>query len=142
MIKLTLKEEDFINLMHNGWGFSEDGRRALFKYLNGLDDEIEFDIPKICGNWVEYQNIETANMSCKSGKIEDETIVLKCANGCVVVKEQNHKEQNYKLLRMLDTQTEYFVVEEGCVDTCRDFQQDDQIDYEEYNPQYKIVACD
>jgi hypothetical protein len=44
----------------------------------------------------------------------------------------------YKLLRKLENETEFFVVEEGCIDTCKDYQREDERIEAEHNPQYKI----
>lgn len=88
MIKLTLNEKDFINLLGKGWGFSLEARKALFRHLSKLDDDVDFNPPKICGEWTEYPSLEKAKIHYKTNdNLEDCTTVIKCASGCVVVRE-------------------------------------------------------
>jgi hypothetical protein len=72
MIKLTLNESDFMDLMNKTPGerepdsysnkFSYIGLQLLFEQLSEYEDDTnyEFDKIAICCEWTEYKNIEAA----------------------------------------------------------------------------------
>lgn len=61
MLKITVTEEMFVR-MFDEYGrsnnFSIAGRRALFAWLDELDEEIEMDVIGICCDFAEYEDIE------------------------------------------------------------------------------------
>jgi hypothetical protein len=44
----------------------------------------------------------------------------------------------YKLMRMCDDALDWEEITTGCIDTCKDYQTDDEAEYEYCNPEYKI----
>lgn len=79
--------------------FSYEGLRALFDYLEELEedtgDKIEFDPIAICCEWVEYQNIEAVSLEYDDMNdlsedeaweyLEDRTTVIKMDNGGLII---------------------------------------------------------
>ena len=62
---MTLTETDFIDLTNKYSqykdNFSYEGKKALFKYLEELEEEdfqIEFDYISLCSEYSEYDNLE------------------------------------------------------------------------------------
>jgi hypothetical protein len=48
----------------------------------------------------------------------------------------------YKLMRMCDDSLDWTLLITGCIDTCKDYQQEDEAEYEYCNPCYEIIPID
>jgi hypothetical protein len=48
----------------------------------------------------------------------------------------------YKLMRMCEDKIDWEMQITGCIDTCKDYQTDDEAEYEYCNPEYKIIPVD
>ena len=102
MIKLTMNEQDFINLMTETAGgsepdsysetFTREGLQALFEHFYNLDYDYDFDKISICCDWREYESLDSAMIDYKRAlevyqfnTLDEATTVLECSNGHVVV---------------------------------------------------------
>jgi hypothetical protein len=47
-------------------------------------------------------------------------------------------DDEYKLMRRCDDSVDWVLVTTGCIDTCKDCRQDNEIEYEYCSPEFKI----
>jgi len=80
-------ERAFVNQERTD-SFSYAGKKALFEYLESIEDEnnqMELDVVGLCGDYSEYEDIEDYNRQTNEeyedvGKLEDTMIVIKIEN--------------------------------------------------------------
>jgi hypothetical protein len=95
MITKTLNKYDFINEFETSAErkdqFSYNALSALYDFIDNYSEDCsepyEFDMIAICCEWMEYNTIEQAakDYSVSSSELEDNTMVLECDNGHVMV---------------------------------------------------------
>tara|TARA_R110001632_G_scaffold17376_2_gene55122 strand:- start:513 stop:809 length:297 start_codon:yes stop_codon:yes gene_type:complete len=95
MITKTLNKYDFINEFETSTErkdqFSYNALSSLYDFIEGYCEDCsetyEFDMIAICCEWTEYNTKEEAakDYSVSPSELEDNTPVLECDNGHVMV---------------------------------------------------------
>lgn len=100
----TVSQWDFVRAfddMNRGNNFSQDGRIALFDFLEEVNPDSELDVIAICSDFSEYSNLnelkEEYSHLLEDEEFEDddevldffrdETVVLELSNGGVIIQQ-------------------------------------------------------
>jgi len=100
----TISQWDFVRAfaeMNRETNFSEEGRIALFEFLEEVNPDSELDVIAICCDFTEYANVkdlkadyshllEDEDLSDDDEVLEffrDETVVLELSNGGVIIQQ-------------------------------------------------------
>ena len=88
MIIKILSEKDFLDLLYGDWTYTDEAKKALYKYYNNTESNFIFNSTQILSDWKEYSSIESANEKCTGDyEVEAYTLVLHCKGGSVMVKD-------------------------------------------------------
>lgn len=93
-MKRTVNVDEFINefeIMGKGNSFSDAGKRALFEYLEEMNENTELDVIAIDCEFVEYTDIKELKKVYPHIKnieqLEEETIVIKIDKKSFIISE-------------------------------------------------------
>lgn len=89
-MKQTIGLSEFRSAFHNmgrGNQFSYDGLKALFNYLEEVDEDMELDVIALCCEFKEYEDEEAlcSEHGMTIDEISDRAIVIRADNGAVIV---------------------------------------------------------
>ena len=77
MIINILSEKDFLDLLYEDWTYTDEAKKALYKYYNNTESNFIFNSTQILSEWEEYETMDLA-IEANQYLIEDADI-LQCA---------------------------------------------------------------
>jgi hypothetical protein len=74
MIINILTEKDFLDLLYGDWTYTNEAKKALYKYYNNTESNFIFNSTQILSEWEEYETMDLA-IEANQYVIEDADII-------------------------------------------------------------------
>jgi predicted ATPase len=60
MIINILTEKDFLDLLYGDWTYTDEAKKALYRYYNNTESNFIFNSTQILSEWEEYETMDLA----------------------------------------------------------------------------------